>query len=72
MQRSFTVLALAPLRHTMLNRATMIIACPACQPVVAGLAIDLVIARAAADHIRPAAAGQPADGEGECRRRPQV
>lgn len=30
MQRSFTVLALAPLRHTMLNRATMIIACPAC------------------------------------------
>lgn len=30
MQRSFNVLALAPLRHTMLNGGTMIIACPAC------------------------------------------
>lgn len=30
MRRSFPALALAPLRHTMLNRATMIIACPAC------------------------------------------
>ena len=30
MQCSFTALALAPLRHTMLNGDTMIIACPAC------------------------------------------
>jgi len=30
MRRSFPVLALAPLRHTMLYRGTMIIACPAC------------------------------------------